>query len=143
MPPRVLHSEHRVIKGRNGVPVWMAWAILACLLLGPRLATAQDTTKVRPEQVQALLDKFHLGKVTRMAGELGVEHLTDKEMALRRKFLGERLSVGFQKPFPIDRKEERWDVEYKLKGDLLLRGQLHRQDASQQGSVDLLFRHEY
>jgi hypothetical protein len=122
---------------------WFWLAALALVIIRPGQATAQDTTKVRPEQVQDLLDKFHLGKVTRMAGELGVEHLTDKEMALRRKFLGERLSVGFQKPFPIDRKEEHWDVEYKLKGDLLLRGQLHRQDASQQGSVDFLFRHEY
>jgi hypothetical protein len=111
--------------------------------LCPLRVAAQDTTKVRPEQIQSLLDDFHLGRVTRVVGGLGVERLDDKEMALRKKFLKERLSVGFQKSFPIDRKEEHWEVDYQLKGDLLLRGELRRQGASEQGAVDVLFRHEY
>lgn len=143
MRPQAMRSE---AKGINLEPEGLSLSVLMIIALFvamPGKVFAQDTTKVRPEQVQSLLDEFHLGKVTKVAGGLGVEHLTDKEMALRKKFLGERLSVGFQKPFPIDRKEENWEVEYRLKGDLLLRGQFHRQDASQQGSVDFLFQHEY
>jgi hypothetical protein len=143
MRPQAMRSESKGIKPEPESLSLSVLMIFALFIAMPGKTMAQDTTKVRPEQVQHLLDKFHLGKVTRVAGGLGVEHLTDKEMDLRKKFLGERLSVGFQKPFPIDRKEEHWDAEYRLKGDLLLRGQFHRQDASQQGSVDLLFRHEY
>ncbi len=113
------------------------------ILLSPGQAGAQDTTRVRREQIQSLLDDFHLGRVTRVVEGIGVERVDEREMALRKRFLGERLSVGFQKPFPLDRKEERWEVEYRLRGELLLRGELRRQDASEQGGVDFLFRHEY
>jgi hypothetical protein len=147
MQPRDSRSKAKVINMAPAILRHLSIVFFGFFIVMPGKVIAQDTTKVRPEQVQSLLDDFHLGRVTgrvtKVVGRLGVEHLTDKEMALRKKFLGERLTVGFQKPFPIDRKEEHLDVEYRLKGELLLRGQFHRQDASQQGSVDLLFRHEY
>jgi hypothetical protein len=133
------HTPLLSLQARLGLVALLALAGGLC----PLRAGAQDTTKVRREQIQSLLDDFHLGRVTRVVEGLGVERLDEKEMALRKKFLGERLSVGFQKPFPIDRQEERWEVDYRLKGDLLLRGELTRQGASEQGAVDLLFRHEY
>lgn len=142
MWPRGLPSKGSVIKVKR-ISGFILFTLSIFIILFPLKGGAQDTTKVRREQIQSLLDDFHLGRITRIVEGVGVERLDEKEMALRKKFLGERLSVGFQKPFPIDRKEERWEVEYRLKGDYLMRGELRRQDASEQGGVDLLFRHEY
>ena len=142
MLPRGFPSKGSVIKVKriSGLfPSTLSIFIILFSLIG----WAQDSTQVRREQIQSLLDDIHLGRITRVVEGVGVERLDEKEMALRKKFLGERFFVGFQKPFPIDRKEERWEVEYRLRGEFLMRGELHRQDASEQGGVDLLFRHEY
>ncbi len=142
MWPRGLPSKSPVIKVKR-ISRFFPFTLSIFIILFPLKGGAQDTTKVRREQIQSLLDDFHLGRITRVVEGVGVERLDAKEMALRKKFLGERLSVGFQKPFPIDRKEERWEVEYRLRGEFLMRGELRRQDASEQGGVDLLYRHEF
>ena len=142
MWPRGLPSKSPVIKVTR-ISRFFPFTLSVFIILFPLKGGAQDTTKVRREQIQSLLDDFHLGRITRVVEGVGVERLDAKEMALRKKFLGERLSVGFQKPFPIDRKEERWEVEYRLRGKFLMRGELRRQDASEQGGVDLLYRHEF
>jgi len=142
MWPRGLPSKDSVIKVKRISGIF-SFTLSIFIILFPLKGGTQDTTKVRREQIQSLLDDFHLGRITRVVEGVGVERLDEKAMALRKKFLGERLSVGFQKPFPIDRKEERWEVEYRLRGEFLMRGELRRQDASEQGGVDLMFRHEY
>jgi len=142
MWPRGLPSKSPMNKGKK-ISRLFKFTLPVFTILFPLKGGAQDTTKVRREQIQSLLDDFHLGRITRVVEGVGVERLDAKEMALRKKFLGERLSVGFQKPFPIDRKEERWEVEYRLRGEFLMRGELRRQDASEQGGVDLLYRHEF
>lgn len=142
MWPQGLPSKSSVIKLKR-ISGFFPFTLSIFIILFPLKGGAQDTTKVRREQIQSLLDDFHLGRITRVIEGVGVERLDEKEMALRKKFLGERLSVGFKKPFPIDRKEERLEVEYRLRGEFLMRGELRRQDASEQGGVDLLFRHEY
>ena len=142
MLPRGFPSKGSVIKVKR-ISGLFPFTLSIFFILFSLKGWAQDTTKVRREQIQSLLDDIHLGRITRVVEGVGIERLDEKEMALRKKFLGERFFVGFQKPFPIDRKEERWEVEYKLRGEFLMRGELHRQDASEQGGVDLLFRHEY
>lgn len=109
----------------------------------PAGISAQDSTKVRREQIQSLIDDFHLSRISRFVEGFGVERLDNREMALRKRFLGERLSVGFHKSFPIDRKEESWEADCRLKEYFLLRGELRHQGTSEQGTVDLLFHHEY
>ena len=142
MWPRGFPSKGSVINVKR-ISGFFPFTLFIFIILFPLKGGAQDTTNVRREQIQSLLDDFHLGRITRVVEGVGVERLDEKGMALRKKFLGERLSLGFQKPFPIDRNEERWEVEYRLRGEFLMRGELRRQDASEQGGVDLLFRHEY
>lgn len=145
------HSKVSLFIGLEILPVTLHIStilvrlIILAVFLGilPTGISAQDSTKVRREQIQSLIDDFHLGRISRFVEGFGVERLDDREMALRKRFLGERLSVGFHKSFPIDRKEESWEADYRLKEYLLLRGELRRQGTSEQGAVDLLFHHEY
>jgi hypothetical protein len=140
-----LFFSHEMLPITLHISTILIGLMISAVFLGllPAGISAQDSTKVRREQVQSLIDDFHLGRISRFVEGFGVERLDDREMALRKRFLGERLSVGFHKSFPIDRKEESWEADYRLKEYLLLRGELRHQGTSEQGTVDLLFHHEY
>lgn len=78
-----------------------------------------------------------------MIDKLGVQRADQRELLVHREFWGDRFRLRFRKMMPVERKAEEWSLEYEIDPKLLLRGEWGRSGGGEEGTVDLLFRHEY
>lgn len=107
------------------------------------LSFAQESTGIKDESIQQLLEEFHLDGMKNIVDRLGVRKLTQDEFEMSREFWEEKLRIQFTKTMPLDRKEEKLTVEYKLLPHLSIRGEVARKGNSEQGALDIIYGTEY